>query len=145
MDLKHIDNRRFFLLLIFVLIISISYGFFEFTKTKSESFIGQANAGIAKCGCSKCHTITLHGCDGCHNSPNDKKLPNDSNPGSKHTPESDIPNKEIDESTPKTDEPTPLKDQPLSSETGQSNEKPQGESGNVPSKSKLQQGPGKSN
>jgi len=27
-----------------------------------------ANAGAAKCGCSKCHTIDLNGCEGCHNS-----------------------------------------------------------------------------
>ena len=62
-------NRRHFLLVFFVFIIfTLGYGAFEFSKDKTNLLDGYANAGAAKCGCSKCHTIELNGCEGCHNS-----------------------------------------------------------------------------
>ena len=94
--MKQSENRRLFSLLTFALIILLSIGFVEFSKIKSDLLIGQASAEIAKCGCSKCHTISLHGCEGCHNSPNDNNKPSNSKPGPQDASESDISSKEPD-------------------------------------------------
>lgn len=57
--------RRNLLLVIFVLLLfTLSYGIVEFSESKA----GIVNAGVEKCGCSKCHTIELNGCTGCHSS-----------------------------------------------------------------------------
>ena len=85
--MKQYDNRRFFLLLLFICIVSLGYGVLEYSNdNKTDS---RANAGAARCGCSKCHTLELTSCKGCHNSPNTKSDPNDSAPGSQPGPESD--------------------------------------------------------
>ena len=53
-------NRRNQVLLILALVIIAISSYFMHER--------YANAGAAKCGCSKCHTIELNGCEGCHNS-----------------------------------------------------------------------------
>ena len=50
---------------------------------KTDVQVDFANAGVAKCGCQKCHTVELNGCIGCHNNQQDRQKSNDpmSRPG----------------------------------------------------------------
>ena len=37
------------------------------SKNDSVLDIGYASMDVQECGCSKCHTVELEGCHGCHN------------------------------------------------------------------------------
>ncbi|MFC1803516.1 hypothetical protein ACFL0D_06060 [Thermoproteota archaeon] len=67
------------MLVLFVLLLfTLGYGIFEFSKNKSDLLVNHAIAGVEKCGCSKCHTVELNGCVGCHNSQQGKRKSNES-------------------------------------------------------------------
>ena len=73
------NNHRSYLICLFVFIIfTIGYGAFESSKNRTDLVVNIANAGVAKCGCSKCHTIELNGCVGCHNKQQNGQKSNDS-------------------------------------------------------------------
>ena len=63
-------------ILVFIILI-LGYGAFEFSNDNTELVVGYVNAGVAKCGCSKCHTVELNGCVGCHNNQQDRQKSND--------------------------------------------------------------------
>jgi len=70
--LKSGNNMRFFILfLIMLFIVSSSYDL-NLSFDNVEQSVGYANPRVQKCGCSKCHSIELDGCTGCHSSPNKK-------------------------------------------------------------------------
>ena len=126
------NNHRSYLICLFVFIIfTIGYGAFESSKNRTDSVVSIVNAGVAACGCSKCHVQELNGCVGCHNKQQNKQESNDpvsqseepygdkpANPG-KHTTNS--------VETPPSEPLEPKKEESGKSET-------------IPKKSKTQQG-----
>ena len=120
-------NRRTQVLILVLVIMAIPSYFMR------ERYV---NAGAAKCGCSKCHTIELNGCEGCHNSQQGK--PESYDPVSRsEDPHEDSTNSEND--------PEPHKQQSSSTDThisepAESKNEELRKSETVPNKSKNQQG-----
>ena len=132
LDLK----RKFFLLVFFVFIlVTYSYGLFEFSMNKTDAHVDFANAGVAKCGCQKCHTIELNGCEGCHNSKRGTKSSESPSSKEPHENESPIPENNSGSQEPQS---SPV-ETPGSDPSEPNNDGPQ-KSGILPDKSKTQQG-----
>ena len=134
MDLD--NKRKYFLLAFFVFIaFTYSYGLLEFSMNKTDAHVDIANAGVAKCGCQKCHTIELNGCDGCHNSKQGTKSNESPSSEEPHEDESSIPE---NSSGPQEPQSSPV-ETPGSDPSQPNNDGPQ-KSGILPDKSKNQQG-----
>lgn len=121
------------MLVFFVIILfALSYGVSEFSKSNVDISVVYVNAGVEKCGCSKCHTVELNGCVGCHDSQQGKRKPNES--------ESTVSENEIGSNESQSDS----VDAPGSSPSEPDNDGVQ-RSEMVPNKSKNQEGSTKRN
>lgn len=70
LGLRSGNPMRIFLL---VIILFLVVSFFNLSFSIDDQFVGYANTGVQECGCSKCHSIELDGCAGCHNAPSKGK------------------------------------------------------------------------
>ena len=126
------DRRNFLLVLFVLLLFTLGYGVFEFSKNKSDLLVSHAIAGVEKCGCSKCHSVELNGCVGCHNSQQGKQK---SNKSESITPENETGSHESQSDSANTPESSPNEPD---TDGGQESEM-------IPNKSKNQKGSGKPN
>ena len=133
--MRRIYYRRNILPVFLVLIIfTFGYGMAEFSKDKPNLLVGYATAGAAKCGCQKCHTIELNGCEGCHNSKQRKQESDNPISRSEEPHEDDSANPENDPESQSSSVET------TNSEPIEPKKEELGKSETVPNKSKNQQG-----
>ena len=60
------------------LLFCISFSVDSSSQNDGALNVGYANMDVQECGCSKCHTVELEGCEGCHNSKQVRKDIDDS-------------------------------------------------------------------
>ena len=62
--------RKYYLVASVIAVFFIGYGFLDGSEKNTASIGRYASAGVQECGCDKCHSVELNGCQGCHKSNN---------------------------------------------------------------------------
>ena len=93
-------------LLVFLFLFVVFIGLNELSGRGEDLVVGHASAVVEECGCSKCHTLELTRCGGCHGSQPGKERSDESTPGpEKSESPPDENNDEPKGSPPEPDEP----------------------------------------